>query len=327
MSEHKKLTGLIAERFLVPSQWHLHLIREAISQSNELTLAVCSTPADPVPGAKRYAWLKELFPGLQVLHLPGEEPFLPDDYPKYWLELIANRLPGQVDAVFSVEYRGDALARKLKARHITLRPQAEKAATSGEQILESPYDYWEHLPAPVRSFFVKKIVLTGPESVGKTSLAEQLAAHFNTVWVEEYGRAYTEKVGNDLTSLDFAHIAGGQMLLEDEAARKANQVLFCDTDLIVTETWGEIYLDHCPQWIIEMNHARRYEGFLLLTPDIAWEKDSIRFYGDRREQHFKRLQEELVSRNLRFAVISGNYEERLQRAVKVVNEWLFPCKK
>ena len=79
---------------------------------------------------------------------------------------------------------------------------------------------------------LKRVALVGPESCGKSYLAEYLAGHYNTVFVEEYGRTYCEKFGMNLTELDFAHIAGGQLYREDEMAKQANRILFCDTELI-----------------------------------------------------------------------------------------------
>ncbi|MFQ5445956.1 MAG: AAA family ATPase [Saprospiraceae bacterium] len=169
---------------------------------------------------------------------------------------------------------------------------------------------------------IKRVVLTGPESTGKTFLSQKLAAHYHTTWVEEYGRAYCEKVGQDLTPLDFAHIAAGQIYLEDEAAKKANKILICDTDLIVTEIWAEIYKVDCPDWIIEENHRRHYDLFLLLAPDVAWERDGLREYPHIRDWHFERLKSELERRKVPLIIISGSYEKRMEKAVGAIDKLL-----
>lgn len=167
-----------------------------------------------------------------------------------------------------------------------------------------------------------KVVFIGPESTGKTFLSKWLAEQYQTTWVEEYGRAYCEKVGQNLTSLDFAHIGGGQLHLEDEAAEGANRILFCDTDLIVTEVWAEIYRVKCPRWIIEENHRRHYDLWILLSPDVPWERDSVRQYVQIREWHFNRLEQELRRRGLPFVVVSGDYEARMRQCRQLVDELL-----
>lgn len=166
---------------------------------------------------------------------------------------------------------------------------------------------------------IKRVALVGPESCGKSYLAEYLAARYHTVFVEEYGRTYCARYGMDLTELDFAHIAGGQLYREDEMAKRANGILFCDTELIVTQVWSEIYFKGvCQPWIIWANHLRHYDLFLLLAPDIPWKNDGLRAFEQQREWIFNRLFQELESRKVAFEIISGGYEERTQRAVDAV---------
>ena len=317
--------GLVSGKFMPLHEGHLQLIRTAASKTDELTVIISSSSADPIPGARRYAWLKEIFPRLRVLHLPGVQyPHAEDQQfsMETWAKTIQQNMPDGVDVLYSTNPADSKLAQQLGARFSLLERDENTAMISSASILLQPFEHWQYLPPAVRSSFVKRFVLTGPESVGKTVLAEKLAAHFNTVWVEEYGREYCEKFGNDLTPLDFAHIAGGQILLEDEAARKAHQLLICDTDLVVTQIWGEIFLGSCPPWIIEMNHRRHYDGFLLLAPDIDWVNDGIRVYGSQREKHFLRLLDELASRNLPYILISGNYQERFEQAVRAIEGWM-----
>lgn len=173
-------------------------------------------------------------------------------------------------------------------------------------------------PAPL-----KRVALVGPESSGKSYMAEYLAGHFHTVYVEEYGRTYCEKFGMDLTELDFAHIAGGQLYREDEMARQASGILFCDTELIVTQVWSEIFFNGvCQPWIEWAGRQRHYDLYLLFAPDIPWENDGLRAFEQQREWMFGRLWEVLEIRNLKFEIIRGGFEERTRAAVKAVNDLL-----
>lgn len=168
---------------------------------------------------------------------------------------------------------------------------------------------------------LKRVALVGPESCGKSYLAEYLAAYFNTAFVEEYGRTYCEKFGMNLTELDFAHIAGGQLYREDEMAKQANGILFCDTELIVTQVWSEIFFNGvCQPWIVWASQQRHYDLYLLLAPDIPWENDGLREYEHQRERMFERLRQLLDERKLNYEIIRGNYEERTQRAVEAVEK-------
>jgi NadR type nicotinamide-nucleotide adenylyltransferase len=227
-----------------------------------------------------------------------------------------------VDVFFSSEEYGDELARRMGIRHVMVDQSRSTVPISATKVRQNPYAQWAFVPEVVRPYYIKRIVLTGPESTGKSVLAQKLAEHYQTNWVEEYGRTYCERFGTDLDDLDFAHIAGGQLLLEDKAARQANRILFCDTDLIVTQIWGDIYLQHCPQWILEMNHVRRYDLFLLLGTDIPWVDDGTRGYAEVRQWQWQRLKEELESRNLPYVMINGNFAERFDRAVAAVDKLL-----
>ena len=167
---------------------------------------------------------------------------------------------------------------------------------------------------------IKKVVLTGPESVGKTTLAAKLASHYNTVWVPEYAREYCDIHGNEnLTPRDFSHIAGGQLLLEDEISGQANGILICDTDLITTEIWAHYFLEKCPQWIRDISKKRHYDLFLLMAPDVPWIGDELRHFEDTRGEFFGLLKNLLVERSLSFEVVNGSYEERFQQAISHID--------
>lgn len=318
--------GLVLGKFMPPHAGHLHLIRTAAAAVDELTVMVCSIQKEPISGAKRYYWLKEIFPKLRVIHVTDENPQEPSEHKFFWPiweNTIRRNCPQGIDKVFSSERYGDALAECLDAEHVLVDLARKTFPISGTVIRQAPYENWEYIPEVVRPFYIKRVVLTGPESVGKSVLSEQLAKHFNTNSVEEYGREYCEQVSNtDLTPLDFAHIAAGQLLREDEAARHSNKILFCDTDLIVTQIWAEVFIENAPQWIYEINHQRTYDLFILLQPDIPWVNDGTRNYEDIRHWQFERLQQELESRNLPYVIISGDFEKRFEAAVQKIEELL-----
>ncbi|MFT4032068.1 MAG: ATP-binding protein [Siphonobacter sp.] len=166
---------------------------------------------------------------------------------------------------------------------------------------------------------LKKIVIVGPESTGKTTLTQRLAAHFDTVWVEEYGRIYCERFGNDCDALDLCHIAAGQLYLEEEGSKIArHNLLFCDTDLLVTQTYAEMYLGESPEVISHLAQEQHYDLYLLLDIDVPWINDSIRLFADRRQWHFDRLKTLLQERP--YQIISGRFEERFERAKHCVEQ-------
>ncbi|MBO9641410.1 MAG: AAA family ATPase, partial [Siphonobacter aquaeclarae] len=170
---------------------------------------------------------------------------------------------------------------------------------------------------------LRKVVIAGPESTGKTTLARRLASHFGTVFVEEYGRIYCEKFGNECDAFDLCHIAAGQLLLEEQAmAVTSPKLLICDTDVLVTQTYAELYLGKSPDVIVEMARRQSYDLYLLLSPDVPWSGDAIRLFENRREWHFLRLKELLDEQHRSYAVIAGSFEQRFERAVLLIRNLL-----
>jgi HTH-type transcriptional regulator, transcriptional repressor of NAD biosynthesis genes len=320
------MNGFLLGKFLPFHRGHQFLIDAARRQVEALTVLVCSVQSEPIPGWQRYAWVKNTFPDLDVRHVTDENPQTPEEHPDFWniwRETIRRNTPEGIGVVFSSEAYGDTLALVLGIRHVCVDPERRQVPVSGTMIRQDPQKYWEFIPEEVRPYYIKRVALLGPESSGKSVLAERLAAHYRTVFVEEYGRTYTERFGTDLTELDFAHIAGGQLYREDEMVKQANRVLFCDTDLLVTQNWSEVYFEgRCQPWILQMNHLRRYELFLLLAPDVPWHDDGVRGYAHTREWQFERLLAELVSRNLPHVVIQGDFADREAQAIRAIDALL-----
>jgi len=179
---------------------------------------------------------------------------------------------------------------------------------------------------------LKKIVVIGPESTGKSFLCEQLARHYNTVWVKEYAREYLLKNGTDYTFEALLDIAKGQVAEEEsgignwEAANLKPQTsnlkpLFIDTDMYVMKVWSEFVFDKCHHWILNRIAERKYDLYLLCNTDLPWVKDELREYPDleTREKLFRHYKDILVNQNVPWVNISGGYEERLQKAITAVD--------
>ncbi|MCR5888694.1 ATP-binding protein [Hymenobacter sp. J193] len=167
-----------------------------------------------------------------------------------------------------------------------------------------------------------RISLTGPESTGKTTLSQQLADHYGTVWAPEFAREYLERQGAHYTLDDLEAIARGQMAAEDAAAARAHRVVFCDTDLLVIKIWSEHAFGYCPEWISQEMERRRYDLVLLLDVDLPWYPDPLREHPNLR-QHFHDLyRSELEDGPSPFADINGEPARRFEQACFLVDELL-----
>ncbi len=175
---------------------------------------------------------------------------------------------------------------------------------------------------------MKKIVTIGPESTGKSTLCEQLAQYYNTIWCPEFAREYLLSHGTKYNYDDLFTIAKGQLDLEDHLAKKLNNpqstnhsLLFIDTDMYVRKVWCEFVFDKCHRFILEQIVERKYDLYLLCNIDLPWIPDELREYPDfeTRLKLYKIYKDLMIEQAVLWVEISGNYDERLKIAISAVD--------
>jgi len=162
----------------------------------------------------------------------------------------------------------------------------------------------------------------GPECTGKTDLSMFLAAHYGTVWVAEYARAYLGKLGRKYDQADLLKIAHGQLRMEDEWLRDAKDLLICDTNLVVIKIWSEVKYGSCDEEIIETMATRAYDLYLLTYIDVPWEDDPLREHPQRREELYNLYVAELKKLATPFVEIRGSIEQRRNTAIEAIQKHL-----
>lgn len=174
---------------------------------------------------------------------------------------------------------------------------------------------------------VLRIVLTGSESTGKTTLARDLAAHFGTRWVPEQSRSYAERVRRELKADDVGPIASEQITAEDaalaEAIRRRDRWLFLDTDLLSTVVYARHYYGSCPAWIEAEAHARRGDLYLLADVDLPWQPDAVRDRPRARDQLHAEFRSALSEFKAESCEVRGIGDVRLQAAIDCLSRFGF----
>lgn len=243
---------------------------------------------------------------------------------------IKRKIGRPIDLVFSSEPSYDPIFRRLYpgAKHVVLDGARSQVPISATQIRsEGVFAHWQHIPAVVRPSFVKKVVVVGTESCGKSTLPRYLAKMYNTVFVEEYGRTICEEVGGCdtiLTKEYFPHIAYAHKMKEYEAGKQANKLLFIDTEAVVTQFYSELYTGHSFPVLDEIAREQQYDLWLLLEPDVAWVDDGLRVHGAEqvRWDNHEKLCRMLDERGISYVTITGDYAQRLTAAMQHVNQLL-----
>ncbi len=327
MSMHlpHKSTGMLLGKFMPPHCGHVYLADFARHYVSDLTVLVCSLKGDPIPGELRYQWMRELLPGSRVVHVTEDLPQTPEEHPEFWpiwRDVVKRHVPGGIDFVFASEGYGHKLAEVLGARFIPCDPCRDSVPVSGTAVREDPLANWRFLPPCVRPYYVRRVCIFGPESTGKTTLARDLARHYDTVWVPEHARTLLDCKQGRCDLDDIPLIVRGQVASEEALARQANRVLFCDTDPLTTTIWSRVLFGDCPEWIDELAQQRRYDLYLLLDVDVPWIDDSQRHLPHKRREFLGQCEGLLKSQSRPYIRISGSWAERFRSACSAVDRLL-----
>lgn len=316
--------GFLLGKFMPPHNGHVTLCDFAKSYCDELTILVCTRAREPINGALRFAWMKELCPEAQVVHYDRDVPQEPSDDPQFWTiwrDIARQAHPDPIDFVFASEDYGMRLAQELGAQYVPFDPGRLTVPISATEVRENPYAAWRYLPPPVRAHYARSVCLHGPESTGKSTLATALAEHYDTVLAPEYGRTYCEVFGNECSADDLRNIVRGHTAQDHAARRLSNKLLVLDTDAVITAVWADMLLGNRPE---DLDHIERTADlYLLCDIDIPWVDDGTRYDHlspqERRRNFFDRCRRELDRRKLPYVFVTGDHTTRMKTAVEAIN--------
>lgn len=305
--------GLIIGKFLPVHKGHMALIEFASSQCEEMIVSMSFTENDPIDPMLRFSWLQDLCKDNDriapaMIKDDFDDESLPlEERTAIWAAKIRATYP-QVDAVFSSEDYGDPFAAHLHAIHIKFDQARTVIPVSASQIRKHPYRYWDFIPEIVRPYFVKKICFYGPESTGKSTIAQRMAEVYNTDYVPEVAREMI--TSNTFTIDDIMRIGNAQTERVKEKIKTANKILFCDTDVITTQLYSRHYLGTVPDVLYDLEKEIRYDQYFLFDIDVPWIADGLRDLGHKRQEMFDLFRKELEKRNINYLTVSGDYSDR-----------------
>lgn len=321
--------GFVVGKFYPPHRGHKLLIDEARRQVDRLIVMLAAHPTQTIPGELRAAWLREIHPDCEIHLVPDE---LEDDS-RQWADFTLKHLGRAPDVVFSSEDYGPVFAGLMGSRHVMVDRGRAAVPVSGTAIRAHPLRHFDYLEPCVRAHFVKRVVVIGAESTGKTTLARMLAERFATVWVPEFGREHWERklAGRTITDPppfwspdEFVDIATEQQAREEAAARQANRVLFADTNAFATGTWYERYQKGRDPRVDAIGARDKVDLYLLCAPDVDFVQDGFRDGEHIRGWMDRRFGEQLQSGRVPVVRIEGDYEQRFRIAVAAVETLIAP---
>jgi HTH-type transcriptional regulator, transcriptional repressor of NAD biosynthesis genes len=335
--------GFIGGKFLPLHLGHVYAIVYASSAVDELYVVLShseirdkelcqGTEMEYISPQIRLRWLSQLtkdMPNVRVIAIEDDQ----DNDHYDWEEgalLIKRAIGKPITTVFSSERGYNDIFKELypDSQHVLIDPNRSHVNISATAIrTEGVFQHWAFIPDFVKPYFIKKIVLVGTESCGKSTLTRNLAKIYNTPYVDEYGRLVCEEIGGCegiIQKEDYLEIAYGHKMEEIKAIEKANKLVFIDTEAIVTQFYSNLYNNEHQTVLDEIASLQDYDLWLYLEPDVEWVNDGLRAHGeeevrDKNNQDLKRL---LNMHQIEYMVLSGDYEARLNGAIEEIEELL-----
>lgn len=317
-----KRRGLVIGRFNPPHEGHHRLIGTALEQVEELYVVVCGSDAEEPDAGIRSRWLAEVHPGIHPRVVDAAR--LPEDPAARAREILLS-LGFKPDLLFAPDALSGEFAQYLGCA-LELVPSLAPAV--GTRIRPDPLEWWDALSPPVRGYYAIRICLVGAESTGKTTLARQLAFHYETEWVPEYGREYTyERLAREgdapWRTEEFIRIARAQCEMEDAAARRCNRVLICDTDAFATAIWHRRYMGHASPEVEAIAAQHRAPDLYLVTDvETPFAPDEIRDGEEIRGWMHAEFIRQLDLQQRPYRLITGDPGQRFVESVAAIDELL-----
>ncbi len=313
-------SAVIAGKFHPPHRGHKLLIDTALAQARRVTVMICEKPSDSIPGEVRRRWLAELHPAADVIVIDDRHD---EQDTAVWAANTVERLGGTPDAVFSSEEYGEAYARAMGCAHVLVDRDRVRVPCAASEIRRDPFANWQYLEPPVRAWYAKRVCVLGAESTGTTTLAAALARHYQTVWVPEYGREYSEakQARGDTVwrSEEFVHVASEQNAREERAAREANRVLICDTNAFATALWHRRHVGVEDESVRAATSGARCDLYLLTGDEIPFVDDGLRDGEHLRHEMHRWFEEALRAQPVPWLLVRGTVAERVGAAVGAVD--------
>lgn len=336
-----KTVGMYGGKYLILHMGHVYSMIQASTMVDELHVIVSydekherevlfkDSVVPHIPFNVRLRWWHQITKDMAHVHVHAvyeEQTGKFEDWKK-GSEGIKRSVGKDITHVFSSEHSYTEFFNELypNAEHVVIDAERSTYSVSATKLrTEGVMKHWNMLPEIVKPYFVKKVVVVGSESCGKSTLVKNLANLYNTNYVEEFGRTYYERLGNctDVTlTSDYSEIAFEHKYHEKKQAEKANKLLFVDTEANVTQYYSMLYLNHFNPTVDAVANEQKYDLWLFLEPDVKWVDDGTRAHGEQivREHNNEYLKEILDKRGIEYVTISGDYQQRLKKAIKCVD--------
>ena len=323
-----KKKGFILGKFAPLHKGHQFMIETALEEMDELIVLIYDTDLIEVSLHIRSRWIKTLYPKATVIEAwdgPQEVGNTPE-IKKLNEDYILQRLQGiNITHFYSNEFYGEHVSQALGAENRQIDRNRDTFCISATMIREDSFKYKEFVEPIVYNDLITKVVFVGAMSTGKTTICEELAKKYNTVWMPEYGREYWEKhhVNRRITAEQMVEIGRCHIERENKLVNDANRYLFVDTNAITTYMFAMDYQGYVLPELetMALKAQSRYDINFLCCDDIPYD-DTWDRSGDQKRQIFqKQIVADLKERKLPYIELRGPLDERIAVVERVLEKF------
>jgi len=320
-------TGLVLGKFAPLHSGHQFLIKRALAENDRVIVIIYDSPdVTSIPLPIRARWIKSLHPDVDVKEAwdgPSEVGDTPE-IRKMHEDYLLNFLCGQkISAFYSSEFYGEHVSEALGALDCRIDPDRSCFPVSGTSIRKDAYDNRHFLHPVVYRDLITKVVFLGAPSTGKTTLARELAAAHQTVWMPEYGREFWDKNQSErrLSMDQLVEIAEGHREKEDALFQDANRSVFIDTDATTTFNFSRYYHGKVHPRLSDLadDTLTRYDLFFLCDSDIPYDNTSDRSGEANRQVFQQQTKADLLERKIPFITLTGPLNKRMKEVSDILN--------
>jgi len=318
--------GFVFGKFLPFHKGHEAMIRFALTKVEYLSVLVCASDKENIPSEVRKNWIEKTFadiPNLEVIAFNYQESDLPNssessrDISKKWAEVFKIYFPDYTTVITSEPY-GEYVAEYMNIKHILFDMERNTVPVAASKIRSDLFSYWEYLPDAVKPDMVIKVVILGTESTGKTVLTEKLARHYNATAVFEAGRDIIPD-SNDFSINDLYLVADEHAKRIRLSEIKDSPLIIIDTDIHITKSYGRFTFNEVLNFDKHVYEANKADLYLYLSNDVEYVQDGTRMDEDSRNRLDASHREILKEHNILYIEISGNWDERFEKAVDEID--------
>lgn len=319
--------ALLLGKFMPFHLGHKALIDFAAKQCDQLTVLVCASDQETMPGELRQQWIAETYvdqPQISVDLLHYKEAELPNSsessrtISKVWAHKLKILYP-EVNLFISSEPYGAYVAEYMGIDYHVFDQDREQVPISATKIRENPIQYWDFLPEAVKPHYHRKVVLLGTESTGKSTMAEKLAADFKQPLLREAGRDLIPD-SSDFRLEDLYRVVEAHQALLEAALAPLPALLIMDTDLHITQSYAQFSFG---QYLYLPEHyyaTQQADLYLYLRMDVPFVQDGSRMPEADRAALEAQHRETIAHYQLPIVEIYGSWEARWEQALAAIEK-------